>query len=114
MFKNAEFSMETLKRHKNLVFFTTFSKDVNDLTYILYYLAPELMENNIGNFNKTEKTYIFSFSILCFEVLFPLMEICANLTQVQHFEPIKNNWRPLIPTTQDELDKSLINIVFNC
>ena len=27
MFKNADFSMETLKRHKNLVFFTTCSKD---------------------------------------------------------------------------------------
>ena len=106
--------METLKRHKNLVFFTTFSKDENDLTYILYYLAPELMENNIGNFNKTEKTDISSFSILCFEVLFPLIDICANLTQVQHFEAIKNNWRPLIPITQDELDKSLINIVVNC
>ena len=37
MFKNAEFSMETLKRHKNLVFFTTFSKDENwlNLHFIL-------------------------------------------------------------------------------
>ena len=24
----------------------------------------------------------------------------VHLTQVQHFEAVKNNWRPLIPTTQ--------------
>ena len=114
MFKIADFSVETLKRHKDLVFSTTCSKYEKDLTYTLYYLAPELMENNISNFNKTEKTDIFSFSILSFEVLFPLLDFCIHLTQVQHFEAIKNNWRPLIPTAQDELDKSLINIVVNC
>ena len=61
MVKIADFSVETLKGHKDLVFSTACSKDEKDLTYTLYYLAPELMENNISNFNKTEKTDIFSF-----------------------------------------------------
>ena len=42
------------------------------------------------------------------------MDFRIHLTQVQHFETIKNNWSPLIPTTQDELEKSLINMVVNC
>ena len=37
----------------------------------------------------------------------------VHLTQVQHFEAVKDNWRPLIPTTQDELEKSPVNVVAN-
>ena len=113
IFKIADFSVETLKRHEDLIFSTTCSKDEKDLTYTLYYLAPELMENNITNVNKTEKSDIFSFSILCSEVLFPLVDFRVYLAQVQHFEAVKDNWRPLIPTTQDELEKSPVNIVAN-
>lgn len=72
------------------------------------------MENNIGNVNKTKISDMFSFSILSFEVLFPLVDFRVHLIQVQHFEAVKDNWRPLIPTTQDELEKSLINIVVSC
>ena len=55
MFKIADFSVETLKRHKDPSFSMSCSKDEKDLTYTLYYLASELMENNISNFNETEK-----------------------------------------------------------
>ena len=55
MFKIADFSVETLKLHKDPPFSMSFSKNEKDLPYTLYYLASELMENNISNFNETEK-----------------------------------------------------------
>ena len=47
-------------------------------------------------------------------MLLPLVDFYVHLTQVQHFEVVKDNWHPLIPTTQDELEKSLVNIIVNC
>ena len=65
MFKIRDFSVETLKRHNDLIFPTTCSKGEKVLTSTLYYLAPELMENNIKN-DKTEKSDLLSFSLKCY------------------------------------------------
>ena len=70
MFKIADFSVETLKLHKDPPFSTSSSKNEKDLPYTLYYLASELMENNISNFNETEKVIylVFLFCALKFSV----------------------------------------------
>ena len=115
LFKIADFSVETAHRHNLAMLSTTYSNQNNELTYTLYYLAPELMGSNITNCNKNSKTDIFSFAIMMFEIVFPGVEFRLHTTAVQHMEAVKLNWRPPIPSNSvcDSLEP-MIDVMTKC
>ena len=51
-FKIADLRVGTTHRHNLALLSSTYSNQSNELTYTLYYLAPELMELNITNNSK--------------------------------------------------------------
>lgn len=110
VFKIADFSVETFERHKNVMLSTTIVNNSKDLDFTLYYLAPELMKEGSLNCDKTSKTDIYSFAVLSFEVIFPVLKFRIHNTATDHIEAVKQGWRPTIPPIADELVLSLCNL----
>ena len=114
-FKIADFSVETTKRHNQTLMSTTYSNN-SELTYTLYYLAPELMKVSASNSSKNDKSDIYAFAILVFEIVFPCTDFRTHVSPLQHMEAVKRHWRPHIPSKayNDPLMAPIIDIFVKC
>ena len=97
VFKLSDFSNETLKRHDQSMLGSSCGSS-KEFTYTLFYLAPELIQENFDVTAKiTSQTDMFAFSILAYETLFPEVPLPTYPSPWHHMQALKSNWRPQIP-----------------
>ena len=76
----------------------------------------KLMKGSVKNSSKNEKSDIYSFAVMMYEVLFPSADFCIHVSLISHMEAVKQNWRPPIPDEahHDTLIQPLIDVMVNC
>lgn len=115
LFKVADFSVETAKRHDTTLISSTFNvSSSRELSYTLYYIPPELMLDTATNSCKNNKTDIFSFAVMLFETVFPAVDFRVHSTQLQHMNAVKKSWRPSFPDIEDKKYQPIVDIIENC
>ena len=116
VFKLTDLSLKGFRGPMQTLMSTSYNLQQNDVAYTLYYLAPELIKNNLSlNLQNTDASDIYSLSIVMYEVLFPGIELEVFPTIPQQLEAVRDNWRPNIPDgTHDVSINYMIELMKKC